>query len=74
MLKIFYKTIIHKLNRITSQDVMIFMRQFSTLIHAGIPILQAIEAIKNSCEKQSLKIMLQKLKKKLQKDILYRKH
>src|SRR4030067_995669 len=51
--------------KIKDKDIMVFTRQFSTMINAGLPLVQALEILSNQVEKAM------KLKKKVKRAMVY---
>lgn len=45
-------------NAIKSKDIVVFTRQFSTMIGAGVPILRALSTLKDQTESAGLKVVL----------------
>lgn len=52
--------------KISFLDITLFFRQFSTLISAGVPIVQCCEIIKTYTEKASLRSLIYQIKKSLE--------
>ncbi|RKR02482.1 type IV pilus assembly protein PilC [Kushneria sinocarnis] len=48
-------------NRIRSRDITLFARQMATMIHAGIPLLQAFTAVANSTTQPALRHLIETL-------------
>ena len=48
--------------KVTSKDVIIFCRQFSTMIDAGLPIIQCLELLSSQAENPTFKKKLKKIK------------
>lgn len=48
--------------KITHKDIVIFTRQFSTMIDAGLPLVKGLDVISKQQEKKSLKDMLTNIK------------
>jgi type IV pilus assembly protein PilC len=48
--------------KVTSKDVIIFCRQFSTMIDAGLPIIQCLELLSSQAENPTFKVNLKKVK------------
>lgn len=49
------------LNRIKSKDKVIFSRQMSTLINAGLPLVQALRNVEAQTSSKALKVVIQKV-------------
>jgi type IV pilus assembly protein PilC len=49
------------LNRIRSKDKVIFSRQLSTLINAGLPLVQALRIIETQTSSKALKVVIEKV-------------
>jgi type IV pilus assembly protein PilC len=49
-------------DKITDKDIVVFTRQFSTMIDAGLPLVQALDILSNQVEKKSLSRILNKVK------------
>jgi len=49
------------LNRIASKDKVIFSRQLSTLINAGLPLVQALRNVESQTTNKALKVIIQKV-------------
>ncbi len=47
--------------KITSKDIVIFTRQFSTMIDAGLPIVQGLTILAEQAENTSFKVVLKKI-------------
>lgn len=52
-------------NRINQFDITVFLRQFATLIGAGIPIIQCCEILEKSQEKTALRLLIYAIKREL---------
>ena len=50
---------------ITVLDISIFLRQFSTLISSGIPLIKSCEILEKSQEKMALRLLIYSLKKEM---------
>lgn len=48
--------------KITSKDVIIFCRQFSTMIDAGLPIIQCLDILQSQQENKKFKVILKNIK------------
>ncbi|MBF0450473.1 MAG: type II secretion system F family protein [Candidatus Magnetomorum sp.] len=48
--------------KITNDDVIIFSRQFSTMIDAGLPLVQCLEILQSQAENSTFKRVLKKIK------------
>lgn len=48
-------------NRVHSKDKVLFARQLSTLINAGLPLLQSLRAVNNQTENKQLKVILNQI-------------
>ncbi len=48
--------------KITEKDIIVFARQFSTMIDAGLPIVQCLDILHSQQENKTFKIMLKKIK------------
>lgn len=48
-------------SKVTNVDIMIFARQMATMVRAGIPILQALQAVTESLKKPSMVALTQKI-------------
>lgn len=48
--------------KVTNKDVIIFCRQFSTMIDAGLPIIQCLDLLSNQSENPTFKKNLRKIK------------
>src|SRR3989344_8808272 len=46
------------LNRVSSKELVLFSRQFATLIDAKVPIVQALNILKSQISSQTLKIVI----------------
>src|SRR3954463_13012226 len=55
VLKIDEATKKKKSGKVPMRDIVIFTRQFSTMINAGLPLVQALDILANQSENQSLK-------------------
>src|ERR671927_1857170 len=44
-----------RLGRIKTRDIVIFTRQFSTMINSGLPLVQALDILSNQSENPALK-------------------
>lgn len=60
------KKILFLNQKITGLDIAILFRQLSTLISAGIPIVQACQSLENSANKLSFKLLITSIKKNLE--------
>ncbi len=49
-------------SKITSKDIIIFCRQFSTMIDAGLPIIQCLELLYSQAENATFKKMMKQVK------------
>lgn len=52
--------------KVKSEDIVIFTRQFATLIDAGIPILQALEALHEQTENMAFKTTINLIREDIQ--------
>src|SRR6266567_4452201 len=50
--------ILGRLNRIKSKDRILFSRQLSTLLNAGLPLLQSLRNVNNQTESKPLKVII----------------
>lgn len=48
--------------KVTKKDIIIFCRQFSTMIDAGLPIIQCLDILHSQQENKTFKIKLKKIK------------
>lgn len=48
-------------NRITTRDKILFSRQLSTLINAGLPLVQSLRSVSNQTQNKGLKIVITKV-------------
>jgi len=48
-------------NRITTKDKILFSRQLSTLINAGLPLVQSLRSVGNQTQNKGLKIVINKI-------------
>jgi type IV pilus assembly protein PilC len=48
-------------NRIGTKDKILFSRQLSTLINAGLPLLQSLRSVSNQTQNKGLKIVINKM-------------
>jgi len=51
--------------RVTSEDVAIFTRQLSTLLHAGVTLIEALTALTDQTEKERLKRIISDVKSRV---------
>ncbi len=51
--------------RITTDDIAIMTRQLSTLLHAGVPLVEALTAMVDQVEKERLKRVLSDVKQRV---------
>ena len=52
--------------KIKSEDVVIFSKQFATMVKAGLPILQVLSMLRDQLENPSLKEVIEDIRKKLE--------
>ena len=52
--------------KIKSEDVVIFSKQFATMVKAGLPILQVLSMLRDQLENQSLKEVIEDIRRKLE--------
>ncbi len=52
--------------RVTQKDVILFARQFSTMIDAGLPIIQCLDILHSQQENKTFKKMLRKIKESVE--------
>ena len=52
--------------KITPEDIVIFSKQFATMVKAGLPILQVLEMLRNQLENPSLKEVIEDIRKSLE--------
>jgi len=57
VVKINEETKKQKVGRITMRDIVIFTRQFSTMINSGLPLVQALDILAKQSENKSLQIV-----------------
>jgi len=50
-------------NRVTERDLVVFVRQFATMIDAGLPLVQCLEILQQQQEGRALKKILKQVKK-----------
>ncbi len=50
-------------NRVTERDLVLFVRQFATMIDAGLPLVQCLDILQQQQEGKGLKKILKKVKK-----------
>ena len=55
VVKINEETKKQKVGKITMRDIVIFTRQFSTMINAGLPLVQALDILAKQSENKALK-------------------
>ena len=55
-----------KQKKIKPQDIVIFSKQFATMVKAGLPILQVLDMLASQLENPSLKEIVAEIKKKLE--------
>jgi type IV pilus assembly protein PilC len=48
-------------NRITVRDLSVFTRQFSTMVNAGLPLVQCLDILSRQMEKQAFKTVVQQV-------------
>lgn len=60
-----------KRGRIKSEDITIFMRQLATMLNAGIPLVQALQAIIEGIEKAKLYNVITKLKEDIESGLSF---
>lgn len=66
-----WRTHIKKNTKITSVDIMIFFRQFSTLFSAGIPIIQCCDILENAQEKIAMRHLIYYLKRNMESGLSF---
>lgn len=54
-----------KKRQITTSDAVIFLRQFATLIEAGIPLIQSCDLLEKSQEKTALRLLIYSIKREI---------
>ena len=52
--------------KVKSQDIVIFSKQFSTMVKAGLPILQVLSMLRDQLENPTLKEIIEDIRKKLE--------
>ena len=52
--------------KIKSEDVVIFSKQFATMVKAGLPILQVLSMLRDQLENPSLKEVIEDIRRKLE--------
>ena len=52
--------------KVKNKDVILFARQFSTMIDAGLPIIQCLEILQSQQENKTFKGMLKKIKESVE--------
>jgi type IV pilus assembly protein PilC len=52
--------------KVKNKDVILFARQFSTMIDAGLPIIQCLEILQSQQENKTFKVMLKKIKESVE--------
>lgn len=52
--------------RVKDRDLMIFVRQFATMIDAGVPIIQCLEVLKEQSENKTFKVVLKQVAKNVE--------
>ena len=57
--------------KIKPQDIVIFSKQFATMVKAGLPILQVLDMLASQLENPSLKEIVAEIKKSLKEEQLY---
>jgi type IV pilus assembly protein PilC len=55
------KNSISKLNRVKTKDKVLFSRQLSTLINAGLPIIQSLRSVEDQTDSKPFKIIIQEI-------------
>lgn len=53
--------VLSKLNKVRSKDKVLFSRQLSTLLNAGLPLVQALRNVNNQTESKPLKVVIAKV-------------
>ncbi len=53
-------------NRVKERDLVIFVRQFSTMIDAGLPLVQCLDILQQQQESRALKRILKEVKKDIE--------
>jgi len=61
----FYFTQYSKMRRIRSFDIVVFLRQFATLIAAGIPMLRSCDILEKSQEKIAMRLLIYSIKREI---------
>lgn len=46
-----------KLTKVHAQDLILFTKQFSTMLRAGVPMLRSLEILEDQCENKKLKMV-----------------
>jgi len=52
--------------KVKSQDIVIFSKQFATMVKAGLPILQVLSMLRDQLENPTLKEIIEDIRKKLE--------
>ena len=52
--------------KVTSEDLVIFSKQFATMVKAGLPILQVLEMLRDQLENPSMKDIVEDIRKSLE--------
>jgi len=52
--------------KIKAEDIVIFSKQFATMVKAGLPILNVLEMLRNQLENPSLKEVIEDIRKSLE--------
>ena len=50
-------------NRVTERDLVVFVRQFATMIDAGLPLVQCLDILQQQQEGRALRKILKQVKK-----------
>src|SRR5271163_4607012 len=57
-----WKVLTSKGGKVTTKDIVVFSRQFSTMVNAGLPILQGLTIVAEQAENKDFRVLMAKVR------------
>ena len=60
-----------KSKKVKVEEILIFSKQFATMVKAGLPILQVLAMLRDQMERQGIKDIIEDIRKSLEGGVIY---
>ena len=57
--------------KVKNEDLVVFSKQFATMVKAGLPILQVLEMLRDQVENPAMKDVIEDIRKSLEEEYPY---